>query len=136
MVRQRRLSDSHHGLLQSGSIYASRTSLEEAYRSSSDSDDRLDSLELDALDKSRQPSRRNFSLFSKNPPWSSGYTYHDSQAKADKIPPPRKGLKKWQTSRKTCLLITLILALGLVTIVGSGALWVYKSTPPDGVGPA
>ena len=133
-MRQRELRDSHHGLLQSGNIHASRTSLEEAYRSSSDSDDRLDDLELEALDKSRQAYRRNFSLFSKNPPWSSGYTYHDSQAKGDEILLPRKGVRRWQTSRKTCLLITLILALGLVAIVGSGALWVYKSAPPDGVG--
>lgn len=31
------------------------------------------------------------------------------------------------------MLVILILALGLVTVVGSGALWVYKTAPVDGV---
>lgn len=136
MSRRRNLSDSRHNLLQPENTSESRTSLEEAYRSSSDIDARSDSLDLDELEKSRQSFRHKFSWFSKHPPWSSGYTYDDSLAKANKNPLPKKGLKGWKVSRKTCILITLILALGLVTIVGSGALWVYKSAPRDGVGRA
>lgn len=134
MTRQSKHTDSREGLLRTDHVQASRSSLDEAYRSSSDSDKRLDSLDLDAEDKSRQASRRNFSWFSSQPPWSSGYTYKDSQANTEKKALPKKGLERWLLPRKPCFLIALILALGLVTIVGSGALWVYNATPADGVG--
>lgn len=124
MTRQEELKGSRHGLLQAI----------EANRSSSDSEYGLDNLDLDAVEKSKQASRHNGSWFSKRPPWSSGYTFDHNQDEVDRELLGRKRLKGWHRSRKTCFLVILILALGMITVVGSGALWVYKSAPRDGVG--
>lgn len=127
---------SREGLLHAEKVEALRPSLEDAYRSSVDSDDRLDSLDLNADDKSRLSKRGKWSKWSwipTHPPWSSGYTYQHSQRKGQPTPPRRRGLQRWMLPRKTCFLVTLILALGLLAVIGSGALWVYKSAPVDGV---
>lgn len=133
MTRQDIHTDGRESLLRTENTYPLRPSLEDAYRSSTDSEARLDSLDLDAEDKSRHAQRRKWPWVANQPPWSSGYTYADSEAKAHLKPQRRKGMRRWVPSRKTCLVVVLILALGLMTLVGSGALWVYKSAPVDGV---
>ena len=137
MAHQENHHDSREGLLKLGSSYPLRPSLEEAYRYSSDSNDRLDSLDLETEDRIRQSKRASRhpsrSWIPKQPPWSTGYTFQDKQIQAQKHPARKKTLWEWLVPRKTCLLIALILALGLMTVIGSGALWVYKTAPPDGV---
>ena len=49
-------------------------------------------------------------------------------------PPRKRGFKDVWLRWRTCGIIVLILAFGLIMLVGSGALWVYKSAPVDGVG--
>lgn len=133
MTRQQEHHSSREGLLHAEKAEALRPSLEDAYRSSVDSGDRLDSLDLNADDKSRQSKWGKWSWLPSQPPWSSGYTYQDSQNKGQPTPLRRRGLQRWMLPRRTCFLVTLILALGLLAVVGSGALWVYKTAPVDGV---
>lgn len=136
MTRQEEQHGSREGLLHAEKAEALRPSLEDAYRSSVDSDDRLDSLDLNSDDKSRQSKWGKWSKWPwipTQPPWSSGYTYQDSQKKGQPTTLQRRGLRRWILPRRTCFLVTLILALGLLAVVGSGALWVYKVAPADGV---
>lgn len=136
MTRQDEYHRSREGLLHAEKVEALRPSLEEAYRSSVDSDDPLDSLDLDHDDKSRQSKWGKWSKWSwipSQPPWSSGYTYQDSQNTGQPTPSRERGIRKWMLPRRTCFLVTLILAIGILAVIGSGALWVYKVSPVDGV---
>ena len=134
MTRHDVHSESREGLLESDHTYPLRPSLDQAYRSSTGSDARLDSLDLDAADRSTYKHRQRRSCIPKRPPWSSGYTYDENQAKSMRRPARHKGIKEVLLRWKTCCVISLILALGLIILMGSGAFWVYKSTPVDGVG--
>lgn len=127
-------AESREGLLRSDHTYPLRPSLEQAYASTTGSEDRLDSLDLDAADRATPGKRHRWTCIPKRPPWSSTYTYEDNQDKSTRRPPRRRGFKHVFLRWRTLSVIVLILALGLITIVGSGALWVYKSAPTDGVG--
>lgn len=133
MARQEDYHSSREGLLRTEKTQQLRPSLEDAYRSSIDSNERLDSLDLNANDKSRDSRWEKWSWIPSQPPWSSGFTYKDSQNRGETTPKRKKGLGRWLLPRKTCMIVILILALGLMAVVGSGALWVYKVAPVDGV---
>lgn len=133
MTRQNANSESREGLLHSDNTYALRPSLDQAYRSSTDSIERLDSLDLNPADKSKYDQKHNCSWLPKRPPWSSGYTYEESQARSMRRPARHKGIKEIFVQRKTCIIVTLILSFGLITLMGSGAFWVYNATPVTGV---
>ncbi len=124
-------NSSREGLLRSEKAAALRPSLEEAYRSSLDSDEPLDSLDLNADERSWESKRGKWSCLPTLPPWSSGYTYEHSQHGER---PKLSQRPRWLSQRKSCFLVVLILALGLLGLVGSGALWVYHTAPNDGVG--
>lgn len=134
MPRHNVNAESREGLLRSDHTYPLRSSLDHTPRSSTDSNDRLDSLDLDAADKLKYEQQQRRSCLPRRPPWASGYTYDESQARSKRRPARHKGIKEVILRWKTCSIIILILALGLITLTGSGALWVYKSTPKDGVG--
>lgn len=134
MTRHNVNSESREGLLHSDHTYPLRPSLDQACRSSTGSDARLDSLDLDAADRSTYKQGQRQSCIPRRPPWSSGYTFEESQANAMRRPARHKGITELLLRWKTCCIITLILALGLIILMGSGTLWVYKSTPVDGVG--
>jgi hypothetical protein len=136
MPRQDVNSESREGLLHSEQTYALQSSLDDACRSSTDSDDRLDSLDLNTADKAKYAQGQKWSWIPRRPPWSSGYTYEESQAKSMRRPARHKGIKDILWRWKTCCVIILILALGIMTLVGTGALWVYKAVPVNGVGGA
>lgn len=137
MTRQdkqyKRRSESREGLLRAEKAAALRPSLEEACRSSLDSNEQLDELDLNADDK---PWDSRWSRWAKQlrlltrPPWYTGYTYQDSQNKENLYSSRRRS---WLARRISWLIVALILALGFSGLVGSGALWVYNSAPPDGV---
>ena len=126
-------AESREGLLQSEQTYPLQSSLDQS-RSSIDSNDPLDSLDLDAAERSKYEQQQRWSCIPKRPPWSSGYTYEESQDKSMRRPARHKGIKAVFVQWKTCSIIVLILALGLIILMGSGALWVYKAVPLDGVG--
>lgn len=130
----KRRSESREGLLRAEKATALRPSLEDACRSSLDSDEDLDELDLDGDDKNRWDSRwgrwSNWSCLPTRPPWSTGYTYQDSHSKEN---PNSSRRRRWLARRRSWLIVALILALGFSGLVGSGALWVYNSAPPDGV---
>lgn len=140
MARQdkqyKRRSESREGLLRAEKAAALRPSLEDACRSSLDSDEHLDELDLNADDnlwdsrwgRWRRWSKRSCRLT--RPPWSTGYTHQDSQNKEN---PNSSRQRRWLARRRSWLIVALILALGFSGLVGSGALWVYSSAPPDGV---
>lgn len=137
MTRQdkqyKRRSESREGLLRAEKAAALRPSLDEACRSSLDSDEHLDELDLNADDKpwdSRWGRWAKRSCLPTRPPWSTGHTYQDSQNKENPISSRRRG---WLTRRRSWLIVALILASGFLGLVGTGALWVYNSAPPDGV---
>jgi hypothetical protein len=133
MTRQNANAESREGLLHSDNTYALRSSLDQASRSSTDSIDRLDSLDLHAAEKSKCDQKHMCPWLPKRPPWSTGYTYEESQARALRRPARHKGIKELLVQRKTCCIVTVILAFGLITLMGSGALWVYNAAPLDGV---
>lgn len=137
MARQdkqyKRRSESREGLLRAEKAAALRPSLEEACRSSLDSDEHLDELDLNADDKpweSRWGKWSKWPCLPTRPPWSTAYTYQDTQNKEN---PSSSRRRRWLARRRSWLIVALILALGLSGLVGSGALWVYNSAPPDGV---
>lgn len=137
MTRQdkkyKRRSESREGLLRAEKAAALRPSLEEACRFSLDSDEHLDELDLNADDKpwdSRWGRWAKWSCLPTRPPWSTGHTYQDSQ---NKETPNSSRRRSWLARRRSLLIVALILALGFSGLVGSGALWVYNSAPPDGV---
>lgn len=140
MARQdkqyKRRSESREGLLRAEKAAALRPSLEEACRASLDSDEHLDELDLNADDNpwdSRWSSWGRWCKWSRlptRPPWSTGYTYQDTQNKEN---PNSSRRRTWLARRRSWLIVALILALGFSGLVGSGALWVYNSAPPDGV---
>lgn len=137
MTRQdnqyKRRSESREGLLRAEKAAALRPSLEEACRSSLDSDEHLDELDLNADVKpwdSRWGRWAKRSCLPTRPPWSTGHTYQDSQNKES---PNSSRRGRWLAQRRSWLIVALILALGFSGLVGSGALWVYNSAPPDGV---
>lgn len=137
MTRQdnqyKRRSESREGLLRAEKAAALRPSLEEACRSSLDSDEHLDELDLNADVKSwdsRWGRWAKRSCLPTRPPWSTGHTYQDSQNKES---PNSSRRGRWLAQRRSWLIVALILALGFSGLVGSGALWVYSSAPPDGV---
>ena len=132
MTRKEEHNSSREGLLRTHSLPL-RPSLEDAYRSSVDSDDRLDSLDLNAEEKARLTRRGKWSWIPTQPPWSSGYTYQDSTNKKQPASRRIKERRGWLWQRKTCLIVTLIVSLGLMTVVASGALWVWTTAPADGV---
>lgn len=125
-------AESREGLLRSEQTYPLQSSLDPS-RSSTDSNDGLDSLDLDSADRSKYEQQQRWSCIPKRPPWSSGYTYEESQDKSRRRPAHHKGIKAVFVRWRTCSIIVLILALGLIILTGSGALWVYKSAPKDGV---
>ena len=133
MTRPEDYHSSREGLLRTEKTQELRPSLEDAYRSSVDSHERLDSLDLNTDDKSRESRWEKWSWVPNQPPWSSGYTYEDSHKRGQTAPKRKKGIGKWLLPGKTCVIVILILALGLIAVVGSGALWVYKTAPVDGV---
>lgn len=137
MIRQdklyKRRGESREGLLRAEKAAALRSSLEEACRSSLDSDEHLDELDLNASDKpwdSRWGRWAKRSCLPTRPPWSTGHTYQHSQNKGNPNSSRRRG---WLARRRSWFLVALILALGFLGLVGSGALWVYNSAPTDGV---
>lgn len=137
MARQdkkyKRRSESREGLLRAEKAAALRPSLEEACRSSLDSDEHLDELDLNSDDNSRDSRWGRWSKWSclpTRPPWSTEYTYQNSQNKEN---PNALRHRRWLARRRSWLIVALILALGFSGLVGSGALWVYNSAPPDGV---
>ena len=137
MARQdkkyKRRSESREGLLRAEKAAALRPSLEEACRSSLDSDEPLDELDLNSDDNSwdsRWGRWSKWSCLPTRPPWSTGYTYQNSQNKEN--PNPLRH-RRWLARRTSLLIVALIVALGFSGLVGSGALWVYNSAPPDGV---
>lgn len=137
MTRQdkqyKRRSESREGLLRAEKAAALRPSLEEACRSSLDSDEHLDELDLNADDKawdSRWGRWAKRSCLPTRPPWSTGHTYQDSQNKEN---PNSSRRRRWLARRRSWLIVALILALGFLGLVGSGSFWVYNSAPPDGV---
>lgn len=137
MARQdkkyKRRSESREGLLRAEKAAALRPSLDEACRSSLDSDEQLDELDLNSDDiswDSRWARWSKWSCLPNRPPWSTGYTYQNSQNKEN---PNSQRHRRWLARRTSLLIVSLILALGFSGLVGSGALWVYNSAPPDGV---
>lgn len=126
-------AESREGLLHYEQTYPLQSSLD-PNRSSTDSKDGLDSLDLDPADRSKYGRQQRWSCIPKRPPWSSGYTYEESQDKSTRRSAHHKGIKAVFVRWRTCTIIVLILALGLIILTGSGALWVYKSAPKEGVG--
>lgn len=126
------VNESREGLLHAEQTYPLQSSFDQT-RSSNDSDDGLDSLDLDAVEKSKYEQQQRWSCIPKRPPWSSGYTYEETQERSMRRPVRHKGIKAVFIQWKTCSIVVLILALSLIILMGSGALWVYKSAPKDGV---
>lgn len=126
-------AESREGLLQSEQTYSLQSSLDPS-RSSTDSNDGLDSLDLDAADRSKHGQQQRWSCIPERPPWSSGYTYKENQDKSMRRPTRHNGIKGVFVRWRTCTIIVVILAFGLIMLTGSGALWVYKSAPREGVG--
>lgn len=123
-------AESREGLLHSEHTYPLQS---DRPRSSTDSDEPLDSLDLNAADRAKYEEQQRWSCIPKRPPWASGYTYEEAQDKSMRRPARHKGIKAVFVQWKTCSIIVLILALALILLMGSGALWVYKAVPKDGV---
>ena len=126
-------AESREGLLHFEQTYPLQSSWNPS-RSSTDSKDGLDSLDLDDADRSKSGWQQRWSCIPKRPPWSSGYTYEEAQDKSTRRSAHHNGIKAVFVRWRTCTIIVLILALGLIILTGSGALWVYKSAPKEGVG--
>lgn len=134
MTRSSGISPTREGLLNTRWGSPQRQFHDEVHRSSSDSDRRLDELELQD-DRSKQSlfatwAQRWFGRYR-----ASGQNYNDH-----KVPGhgrlPRKERKRGCCSRYKICFITTGVLLGLFLILsGSGVFWVYKSSPKDGQSP-
>ena len=132
MSRQDKLNDSREGLLSAQEDVQLWASSEEAYESSSELGQELD--ELDPLNGEKQEyikpdgqRRRPRLEFGVSP-----LSYKSS--KHSQLSSLLRELGRCLWPRSTCLLIAVILIVGSLLVIGGGGLWVYKTTPPDGVG--
>jgi hypothetical protein len=104
MARQEEANESSEGLL--------RKSLEEAYRSSSDS---LDGADFDAQDPLNDAAK---------PPVQA---YQTTQSLAK--------LRKTFNRRSKCLIIVLIVGIIFWSVLAAGGYYIYTIAPPDGLSP-
>lgn len=127
-------SPTREGLLQTRRDSPQRRFHDEVHRSSGDSERVLDEIELqkDGGEQSilGQWAQRWFGRYH-----ASARGYDDYKA-TGRGRLPRKGRKRSCPSRYKICFITSSVLLGLFLILsGSGALWVYKTVPEDGVSP-
>lgn len=133
MARTSGLSPTREGLLHDRWTSSQRQSNDEPHRSSIDSDKRVDEFEM-------HHTRSEKSFFEK---WAQrwfGRYRASEQAYDDRKDTGRGTLNRKQKPRGCCsryrlCFITFGVLLGLFLILsGSGAFWVYKKAPKDGVG--
>jgi beta-glucosidase len=117
MARRNEAQRSRERLLTSQESIPLRKSLDDAYRSSSDSDlDSADFLSTDPLYSTRDASSNNAA------------TAYDTSARL-------AGLRRTFARRSRCLIITLVVLIIFWSILAAGGFWAYKKAPPNGQSP-
>ncbi len=133
MASTRDVHESRKGLLDGRERDRTRTSVDEAYQSSSDDDTELD--ELHGPDNKRQSpykyvrTRRHRQVEA----GSDIKPYEGSSSQASRQQSCLRFIRRCGTPRTTYLLIIGILLGGLILLIGGGSLWIYKNAPEDGV---
>ena len=130
MTRDDEHTGSREGLLHPRKTSQLRSSLDEAYKSSSEDDFDLDlDFIQDHNDPYKVPERQNL----RNPRLKSANAYENGGKSSWRGILWLRAIRKCLRPTRTCLVVSAILVGGLVAlVVGSGA-WVYKSAPIDGV---
>lgn len=122
MPRKDEVNGSHEGLLHAHNVAASRSSPDHT----SSEDDGLDELELldyadEFQDKRRAHGKTRLA-----------YSYAKNTGALRRWLRPHRN-HFWR--RRSCLTVTLILLGGLIGALSASGVWLYKSTPPDGLSP-
>ena len=139
MANKEEVEASREGLLRSESPIPLRprsSSLDRAYRSSSESREEPDDLDLREQLRPQKNKRGRWPWSQNRAPRYLSVNNHDAGG--------QKASLAWKNTRtgriknclwrwRTCLLVTVILLGGLIGLLAGGGFWVYKTTPLDGV---
>ena len=141
MTREEEIRLSRQGLLQSQSLSPSPSRSRRSHSSFSTRSEESAEGSDDDLgfeDKVPTPYRGG-----RRWPWVPSFqrvlSFGSSRTPSQQNPPSRAydsrttKVKRWCWTHKICLIITAILLGGLLTVLTGGALWVWKTSPKDGV---
>ena len=124
------LGASLEGLLRGKRSATLQPSLDEAYRSPSDSGEELDELNL--LDENETGAERKHGLWQRR---GKKHAYEELTASKRTRRPRLRSIGRRLRTRgwKICLIVTVLLLGGLTTLLVSGGYLVYRNAPHDGV---
>lgn len=131
MSRQVKLDGSREGLLAAHKDTPVRASSEEDYDSSSELGQELDDL---ARVEGEKPEYKTHNEQRRRQRLESGVSPLSNNTRYPQQPSLLRKIGRWLWPQSTCLIIAVVLISGSLLLIGGGGLWVYKTSPRDGVG--